>query len=139
MINEYAVDKALLNVARQIETDTDFVVAIDGGNYEAAVDETYFKEKVIRAVYDRPISQKSSERQQGIYQLIVCTPISKRKLYHQQQVDLLKPYFPIGLQAGIEFNGQKISVTRTEQSSMFYNEQNTHMQTAFQVRYNVFG
>ena len=48
MINEYAVDKAFLNVARQIETDTGFVVALDGGKYDAAVDETYFKEKVIR-------------------------------------------------------------------------------------------
>ena len=131
MINQFALNKALLDKLVAIASDDIFVQGV--GN-EPDPSQDYIAEKEVPTDNIIPLG-KGKETQLGFYQVTVCTPIANNKFYHLNKVDSLRPQFERGLSAGIEFNGQKVSIRNIGVSGVYSDD--THLKTALTINYTV--
>ena len=131
MINQYKLNKALSDKLRSVVGDE---IALQGENYEPNPDESYFAEKEVPTSVTTPLGC-GTDRQQGFYQVTVCTPINKMKFTHAQLVDSVMPAFSKGFSAGIEYDGQRVSIYKVTPSGMY--SDSTHLKTALTINYTV--
>lgn len=131
MINQFKLNKALLAELRSIFTGA---IVVHGNEFEPKVSQDYIAEKEVPTVVDTPLG-KGTDRQQGFYQVTICTPIDKKKFYHLGKVDSIMPQITKGFSAGIELDGQKVSILKTTPSGMYSDD--THLKTALTIAYTV--
>lgn len=131
MINQFALNKALLDKLNSITADS---IAVHGSSFTPNVDEDYIAEKEVPTTIEGRLNE-NTVTQRGFYQVTICTPIAKKKFYHFGLVDSILPQFTIGLTSGIEFNGQKVSIGTVTPSGMFSDD--THLKTALTINYTV--
>lgn len=131
MINQFKLNKALLDKLDSIVTDT---IAVHGSDFEPKASQDYIAEKEFPTVVDTPLG-KGTDRQQGFYQVTICTPIDKKKFYHLGKVDSIMPQITKGFGSGIELDGQKVSILKVTPSGMYSDD--THLKTALTIAYTV--
>ena len=131
MINQFALNKAL---ADKLSAITSLDIAWNGNKFTPSVDQDYIAEKEVPTGNEIPLGI-GKETQRGFYQVTVCTPLTKKKFYHMALVDQIRPQFERGLSAGIEFNGQKVSIQSIGTSGMYSDD--THLKTALTINYTV--
>jgi len=131
MINQFALNKALLDKLKSI---TGLTIAVNGSKFTPEVDQDYIAEKEVPTSIEGKVGS-GSDVQRGFYQVTICTPLVKRRFYNLDIVDSVMSHFTRGTSAGIEFNGQKVSIS-TIQPSGIYNDE-THLKTALTIRYTV--
>ncbi len=131
MINQFALNKALLD---KLDDITELEIAVDGNNFKPEVDQDYIAEKEVPTSNSIPLGA-GKEVQRGFYQVNICTPLTKKKFYNLALVDQIRPQFERGLSAGIEFNGQKVSIQTIDASGMYNDD--THLKTALTINYTV--
>ena len=131
MINQFNLNKALLDKLESIVTDD---IAVHGNDFEPKPSQDYIAEKEAPTVVDTPLG-KGTDRQQGFYQVTICTPIAKKKFYHLGKVDSIMPQITKGFSAEIELDGQKVSILKTTPSGMYSDD--THLKTALTIAYTV--
>ena len=131
MINQFNLNKALLDKLVSIATDT---IAVQGSDFEPNASQDYIAEKEVPTVVDTPLGN-GTDRQQGFYQVTICTPIDKKKFYHLGKVDSIVPQITKGFSAGIEFDGQRVSILKVTPSGIYSDD--THLKTALTIAYTV--
>ena len=134
MINQFALNKALLDKLVSISNFDGFVLARAGTKFTPEVDQDYIAEKEVPTNNELPIG-KGKETQRGFYQVTICTPYSKGRFYHLEKVDALRPQFEKGMNAGITFASQKVSISTIDPSGMYTDD--THLKTALTINYTV--
>lgn len=133
MINQFALSKALLD---RLELNTAIKVIKQGEKIQKDPGTDYLEEKEVPTSTEIPLG-KGATRQQGFYQILVETPIEKGKWYNLNLVNEIMPIYPSGLSAGIEFDGQKVSIHTVTPSGIFTGESMTHLITALTINYTV--
>lgn len=131
MINQFNLNKALLDKLVSIATDT---IAVQGSDFEPNASQDYIAEKEVPTVVDTPLGN-GTDRQQGFYQVTICTPIANKKFYHLGKVDSIVPQITKGFSAGIAFDGQKVSILKVTPSGIYSDD--THLKTALTIAYTV--
>lgn len=131
MINQFNLNKALLDKLESIVADN---IAVHGSGFELKVSQDYIAEKEVPTMVDTPLG-KGTDRQQGFYQVTICTPIDNKKFYHLGKVDDITVEIKKGFSSGIEFDGQKVSILKTTPSGMYSDD--THLKTALTIAYTV--
>ena len=134
MINQFALNKALLD---RLEANTTTPISIGYMSKEREVDKDYLREKLVIADSKGHLGQGSTV-QRGFYQVTVLTPKSKGKWYHLNLVTAITLIFPNGVAAGIEFDGQLVSISNVTPSSIYISDiDSSHLSTAITIRYTV--
>lgn len=131
MINQYKLNKAFSNKLREV---AGYEIAVQGENYEPNPSESYFAEKEVPTSVSTPLGC-GTDRQQGFYQVTVCTPINEMKFVHAKLVDTVMLIFGKGFSAGIEYDGQRVSIHKVTPSGMY--SDSTHLKTALTINYTV--
>jgi len=131
MINQFALNKAFLEKLKSI---TNLPIAVSGSQFTPKVDQDYIAEKEVPTSVEGKVGN-GSDVQRGFYQVTICTELRRRRLHNLEIVDSIMSHFTRGTSAGIEFNGQKVSIS-TIQPSGIYNDE-THLKTALTIRYTV--
>ena len=131
MINQFNLNKALLDKLTSITTDT---IAVQGSDFEPNASQDYIAEKEVPTVVDTPLGN-GTDRQQGFYQVTICTPIAKKKFYHLGKVNSIMQQITKGYSAGIEFDGQRVSILKVTPSGVYSDD--THLKTALTIAYTV--
>ena len=131
MINQFALNKSLLD---RLNENTNLAIAVQGSKYVPNISDSYIAEKEVPTNSKGKLGQGSTV-QKGFYQVTVCTPISLGKFYHLNEVNKIHPIFPNGVQAGIEFDGQIVSISNVTPSGMYSDD--THLKTALTINYTV--
>lgn len=130
MINQYKLNIALLDKLRAIVGDN---IAVQGEGFTPNPDEEYIAEKEVPTIVETPLG-KGTDRQQGFYQVTICTPIKNGKFSNLQRVDEIMPLITKGL-SDIEYQGQKLSILKTTPSGIYSDD--THLKTALTINYTV--
>lgn len=131
MINQFNLNKALLDKLESIVTDK---IAVHGSDFEPKASQDYIAEKEVPTVVDTPLG-KGTDRQQGFYQVTICTPIAKKKFYHLGKVDAIMQQITKGYSGRIAFYDTYVSILKTTPSGMYSDD--THLKTALTIAYTV--
>lgn len=131
MISQFKLNKALLD---KLESITGIHVAIHGENFEPKASQDYIAEKEVPTVVDTPLG-KGTDRQQGFYQVTICTPIANNKFYHLRIVDSIIPEITKGYSGRIAFYDTHVSIHKVTPSGMYSDD--THLKTALTIAYTV--
>lgn len=131
MISQFALNKALLDKLNSI---TVLDIAAQGSAFTPSPGDDYIAEKEVPTNTEITLGI-GKDTQRGFYQITIATPIAKKKFYHLQKIDELMPLIGKGLAAGVEFNGQKVSISTITPSGMYSDD--THLKTALTIAYTV--
>ena len=131
MISQFALNKALLD---KLVSITGLSIAVSGSQFTPDPSTDYLAEKEIPTSVIGKVGT-GSDVQRGMYQVTVCTPIAKKKFYHIGLVDSIAPNFTRGISAGIEHDGQLVSISTVTPSGMYSDD--THLKTALTIDYTV--
>ena len=131
MINQFNLNTALINKLKDIVADT---IAANGNEFEPSPSQDYIAEKEVPTVVDTPLG-KGTDRQQGFYQVTICTPIANNKFYHLGIVDSIMPEIAKGYSGRIAFYDTYVSIHKVTPSGMYSDD--THLKTALTIAYTV--
>lgn len=131
MINQFALNKAFID---KLESITSLPIAYNGSSFTPQASQDYIAEKEVPTAVNGRLNSNLTD-QRGFFQLTVCTPLSKHKFYNLLKVDEVISEFTIGVTAGIEFNGQKVSISTVTPSGVYSDD--THLKTALTINYTV--
>lgn len=131
MISQFHLNKAL---ATKLASITALPIAHNGSEFTPQPEQDYIAEKEVPTNTEIVLGT-GTDTQRGFYQVTVCTPIAKKKFYHLALVDSIKSQWTKGLAAGIESNGQKVSISAALPSGMYKDD--THLKTALTINYTV--
>lgn len=135
-LSQFEIKKALLDHLRA--NSGGLTVVTEGGTTQISPDGEYVAEHVAAGVSSTTASALGRDTLQTFYQLDVMTPKVKGDFYCLKKCDLIKDAFGKGVSAGIEYNGQKISITRIDISGMDTNEAGTHIVHYLSVYFTAF-
>lgn len=131
MINQFALNKALLDKLNEITT---LDIAVHGSDFKPSPTQDYVAEKEVPTSVDITLGD-GADVQRGFYQVTIATPIAKKKFYHLGIVNDILPQFGKGLAGGIEFDNQIVSIGAITPSGMYSDD--THLKTALTIAYTV--
>ena len=134
MISDYKVAKAFRDKLGAITT---LPIQTQGASYTPSPDVDYIREKVVAGGTSILVGGNSTDTQRGFYQLDVCTVINKGKWFNLSIIDELKASFTKGLTAGVEFDGQLVSIQNVDTSPM--RKDDTHIMYSLTIYYTVVG
>lgn len=131
MISQYNLNKALLDKLASIVTDP---IAVQGRDFKPKVSQDYIAEKEVPTVVDTPLGN-GTDRQQGFYQVTICTPIDENKFYHLGKVDSIMQQITKGYSGRIAFYDTYVSIHKVTPSGIYSDD--THLKTALTIAYTV--
>ena len=131
MISQFHLKKAL---ATKLASITALPIAYSGSEFTPQPGQDYIAEKEVPTNTEIVLGV-GTDTQRGFYQVTICTPIAKKKFYHLALVDSIKSQWTKGLTAGIESDGQKVSISTVSPSGMYKDD--THLKTALTINYTV--
>lgn len=136
MINNTDLHQALHKHAKNALPGIQFVP--NGQEYTPNPSIEYVEGKVLNGVTNITIDPNGADTANGIYQLLVHTPLQGASFYRNSEIcDIIRAAFPKGYQAAIEKDGQRVTINNVDVSQLMKDD--THQMRAVSVYYRVIG
>lgn len=136
MINNTDLTIALHRYAKNALASTGVKFVPQGEDYTPSATKPYMLAKVLNGQTSITLDPNGKDKANGIYQINVYTPLANENFNDNSELcDDVVAIFPKGLQAGIAWNNQKVSINQVSVSQLM--KYDTHHMRAVSIYYHV--